>query len=327
MSYMDGYRYEKVEMEVSLKNNIFFSLKKIKKLYPLHLITMFFAIVASVVMMLQKGLRLKSIIWLGGEIVLNLTLLQTWVPYNGINVSLNGVAWYLSVTLFLYFMFPWIKRIIERKSIVKLCIICGIILFTEVVSCIPFITIFGNNSHVYLWFMYCFPVFRLGDFFIGCVLKRIFFESNVRNIEGIKATFFEVLAVVITVLVLICFNQEHSDVMLIALNNWTTIFIPLAAIWVLLFAVNKGIITKILSNKMAMFIGNISAYAFLIHYVITQYMLHLLSFMNIDVVGWKRVILVFFELVVSIGLSVLYRHFHERVITKLFRAKNKIVSQ
>lgn len=40
---------------------------------------------------------------------------------------------------------------------------------------------------------------------------------------------------------------------------------------VYLFAINKGYISKLLSNKVMLYIGNISAYAFLIHQVLIRY--------------------------------------------------------
>ena len=323
--FLMTYRYEKVDVLATPKNCFHFSINKIKKLYPLHIITMSCAIVLSIAIIIHNGLSIKSIIGLLVKVFLNVTLLQTWIPYSSINVSLNGVAWYLSVTLFLYFLFPWIKRIIERNSLIKLCITCGIILIAEIIACIPFIYLLGNDSPVYIWFMYCFPVFRVGDFFIGCVLKRVFFELDFSNIRPIRATAYEVLATTITVFVFLWLKQEQSSIVLLALHNWTTIFIPIAAIWVVLFAANKGYLTRILSNKLTIYIGNISAYAFLIHYVITQYTSHILSYLNIAVDGWCKAFLVFAELVVSILLSILYKNVHERFIINRFFEKRKSI--
>ncbi|WP_026519135.1 acyltransferase family protein [Butyrivibrio sp. FCS006] len=314
--FLMTYRYENVELVESFKNNLCFSLKKIKKLYPLHIITMILVILIHLASVLGGGISIGEIIALLVQIALNVTLLQTWVPNSSFNVSLNGVAWYLSVTLFLYFMFPWIKKVIEQTTIIKLSIICGIILCLEIVTCILFIFVYGIDSPVYVWFMYCFPVFRMGDFFIGCVLKRLFFESNVRSIGMLEATIFEVLAVVITVFVFHWLEIEPDSIVLQALHNRTTIYIPLALIWVLLFAASKGLITTVLSNKLMVFIGNISAYAFLIHYVITTFTSRLLSYLNVSVNGWNRVLLVFAELVVTILLSMIYKLFHEKFLSR-----------
>ena len=321
-----AYKYENVELPPSPGYCFHFSLEKIKKLYPLHIITMLFAIVLTAAKIIHYGARLRSFILLGGKILLNVTLLQTWVPDCRINASLNGVAWFLSATLFLYFLFPWMKRIIERTPIVRLCLICGMILAAETAACIPFIMFFGSNSPTYVWFMYFFPVFRIGDFFVGSVLKRVFFELNLIHISRMKAVLLDASAAAMTFLVYYWHNQDHSHTLLLAIHNRTTLFVPTAAVWVLLFAANKGWLTKMLSNPLSLRIGNLSAYAFLIHFVVTQYISHLLSYKNIVVVGWKRVPLVSAELAVTILLSVLYKHFHEKYekyVTDRFGGRKK----
>ena len=318
--FLMEYRYDNTDFAVSFRDNLSFSLKKIRKLYPLHIITMLLALLIVIISTLSTGVNFGAIMDIGFKTALNVTLMQTWVPFSYINTSLNGVAWYLSVTMFLYFMYPCIKRIIEHTPIFRLYVICGVILLAEVISCIPFIILVGNDSPTYIWFMYTFPVFRLGDFFIGCVLKRIFCEGKKRSIESSKATVIEILTVLVTVFVFILLRKEPGNVILLALHNWTTVYIPLAAAWVMLFAVNKGALTRMLSNKVAMFIGNISAYAFLIHYVTTMYFSVVLSNSNIEVHGLGRGMLVFAELIVSIVLSVAYKLIHEKA---LFYPDNK----
>lgn len=161
----------------------------------------------------------------------------------------------------------------------------------ELLCCIPFILFWGNDSPVYIWFMYCFPVFRLGDFFIGCVLKRMYFEGNYGKPGIVRGTIYEIIATEITVFVCLWHKIEQDNVVFLSLRNWTTVYIPLAAIWIILFVEKRGLITKAFSNKCFIFVGNISAYAFLIHYVVTQYTAILLSFFKLDIVGWNRAIL------------------------------------
>ena len=310
--FLMTYRYENVELDTSLKNNIHFSLGKIKKLYPLHIITMICAIVFNVAFIIYDGVRIKAVLALIGETLLNIALLQTWVPYSSVNVSLNGVAWYLSVIMFLYFMFPWINRIVARNATFKLCLISGIILIIQLFSCMPFIKILGIDSPVYIWFMYCFPVFRLGDFFFGCALKRLYFESDLGNWGVIKGTICEISATLVTVLVFMWLKKEQDNIILLSLHNWTTIFIPISAIWVFLFIINKGLITKMLTNRLTIYIGNLSSYAFLIHYVVTQFTNGTLRVMKINIEGWSRGALVLLELVISLMLSALYKKVHEK---------------
>lgn len=59
---------------------------------------------------------------------------------------------------------------ITTIACVKLSII---IIVLQIISCIPFLILFGKEREVYIWFMYCFPIFRLGDFF-----DRVLFGKN-----------------------------------------------------------------------------------------------------------------------------------------------------
>ena len=96
-------KHENDEMDLTIKNRAKFSLSRISKLYQLHIITMCFAVVLEMATRIYSGLTFRGVVYTLGKIVLNVTLMQTWVPYSNINVSLNGVAWFLSVTMFLYF--------------------------------------------------------------------------------------------------------------------------------------------------------------------------------------------------------------------------------
>lgn len=70
--------------------------------------------------------------------------------------------------LFLYFMFPYIVTWIKKKKRSYLIFTCILILGGEIFSCVPMIY-GGVNRQIYEWYMYCFPVFRLGDFLLDVV--------------------------------------------------------------------------------------------------------------------------------------------------------------
>lgn len=301
------YTYEDKEFNISLYNNIHFSLKKVRLLYPLHIITMFCAVILQVVGIIIDGFTSKSVISLLGKIGLNITLLQTWIPCSRVNVSLNGVAWYLSVTMFLYFTFPWLHKFVKRQSIDFLSMVCMGILLLEVIVCIPFVQFLGNDSCVYIWFMYCFPVFRLGDFFTGCCLGKFYNCNKATSIKFCKANVIEILSAVVTVSVFVWLKKDYSNIIIEAMHNWTTLYIPLAAIWVYLFAKREGLITRILSNRVLIYIGNISSYLFLIHYVVILCINSFARFVDINLLGIGKGILVFVELALSILLSISYK--------------------
>mgnify|MGYP001064821916 CR=1 FL=1 len=104
--------YGKKRIEsVSFTKNISFAWNKMKHLYPLHIVTM---LAMSIFMFIGEGTI--PISQVSVRIFLNLLLLQSWTP---IQCDINGVSWYLCVTMFLYFLFPYILRGMERKYSVK----------------------------------------------------------------------------------------------------------------------------------------------------------------------------------------------------------------
>ena len=308
------------EWKPSAGNSLKFAMGKIKRLYPLHIVTMVFAVILSLAVMLWHGEGIKSYLELAGEIVLHILLLQTWVPHASVSVSLNGVAWYLSAAAFLYFVFPYAASWIRRKRNSFLVFLCVAILGMEILSCIPFIYFLGDNSFVYIWFMYFFPLFRLGDFVIGCCFGKVYgeraagAETGLRGGLSLKYSAMELAATALTVGVLLWMKHgSHTNIVLTAFRNWTTLYIPLAVVWTYLFTVNRGVITYFLNNRLLVGLGNISGYIFLIHYVVILYVNNMLNFLDMELSdGWRAAVAVL-ELGASIISALIYMAIEKRV--------------
>ena len=154
--------------------------------------------------------------------------------------------------------------------------------------------------------MYYFPIFRVGDFFIGCCLcKRKIETARNNNAEFGKYSIYEIGAMLCTVAVFIWMKQKITNPILLATHNWTTLYIPLEAIWIALF-VEKKCITMLLTNRITIFIGNISAYTFLIHYVITQYSGRAINFLDLELSYLENVIVIIIELILTIIVTLVY---------------------
>ena len=61
------------------------------------------------------------------KLLLNLFLIQEWFPLA--NASINGVSWYLSVSLFCYFLFPYLLHALEKIRNKKDVLLLLILLF------------------------------------------------------------------------------------------------------------------------------------------------------------------------------------------------------
>lgn len=307
------YRYEKREIPCTFKDNIRFSWSKIKKLYPLHIITMWLTVFMYLVIWNHNGFTMKDVAFMLTAIGLNITLLQSWVPYNPMCVSLNGVAWFLSVTMFLYFMFPYLKRWMKNKTNKHLVIVCLVVLCGEILACVPLVHTLGMYHPVYLWFSYNFPVFRLSDFFAGCCLGKYWLEMEKKeDVSFLKASMCEIMILIITTGVYLWSGQEPQGFISMAANNGTVPYVPLAVIWILLFIHKRGILTRILINRFTIFLGNISPYIFLIHFVVVQYFTTIKGLFVIKLSYGEHLFFIGVQLVISILLSVAYQKMVER---------------
>lgn len=318
--FLMEYTYSNRDISTSVKENIKFSLKKIKKLYPLHILTMICAVILIVIIAIYTNSFTKRlVISTLGKILLNVTLLQTWIPNSNINTSLNGVAWYLSVTMFLYFVYPYIRKWIKNKSKKFLGSSCMLILIFEILSCIPWIYFLGNNNLAYIWFMYCFPIFRLGEFFIGCCMGKFYIQNENKitsNKSLFEGTIVEFMVLLLTILVIKSNTSTHTTIFIKAIYNWTTIYIPLAVMWIYIFIANCGLLTKVLNNRFFVFIGDISSYTFLIHYVITQYTNKICDLLNLNLTIYMKIGLIIIEFCITILISIGYTKMVEHIKNK-----------
>ena len=107
--------YDRPRTAPGLRSAMTFSLQKIRKLYPLHLIMM-----AAALLLVLKGLLVqpsaRGVLSCAAQLVVSIFLLQTWIPSSRFWFCLNGVAWYLSVQAFLYAIFPWLLAVVKKTD-------------------------------------------------------------------------------------------------------------------------------------------------------------------------------------------------------------------
>ena len=254
------YAYWERPLSRKLRDVFAFAARKIWRLYPLHLIMLFWG---ALYLVLQH----KNLLRIAKGLLLTIPLLQTWVPvwYQAI----NSVAWYLSVCLFLYFSFPYLLALLRRESaIAALLQIVAIFLAQLLVGfCVAQFT----NLNVF-WITYCHPLFRLGDFAIGASLAVIF--KNWRLSAGgswATTTFFTLLeGLGLAVGAAVCILFANPDL----LPRWlkyACLFIPGNMLLIYSFAWDGGLISRCLKNPVVFWLANISPHAFLIHRQVINY--------------------------------------------------------
>lgn len=172
------YSYEDKELPVRYKENFTFAIKKIKRLYPLHILMMCTALVFMAAgYWLYSDRSLNVLAFDASEIILNLSLLQSFIPKEEFYFSLNSVSWYLSVSLFLYFAFPSLMQKVKRCKSVKQAIITIAIAYTVLFFLSASSAVIGLSEDLQKWLTYINPIFRLVDFLIGAYLGYIFLNK------------------------------------------------------------------------------------------------------------------------------------------------------
>ena len=142
---------------------------------------------------------------------------------------------------------------------------------------------FIDNDYFVHWFVYIFPLSRLADFVIGCNLGFIFCITNANNSTHKKQTYYTLWEICILLLILLQLALYFFEIYVPAQGNPIIIYNywwSLTIYWtvtscslIYLFALNKGKLSNLLSNnRVLLFIGDISANAFLIHQIIYRYL-------------------------------------------------------
>lgn len=261
----------------SVWEGVHYSKSKIKKLYSTHIVTMLTMLLLVLYQMYINGI-LNQWWRQGGYVVLNLLLIQNWSASYEVRCSLNGVAWYLSAMTFLYFAFPFIFNVVgkykrRRDGVLGL----GFAGFTALVVAL----LLHKLNQDMFYFTYFFPPYRCLDFFAGCNLGYIFYESNNRGIVAkqenkacfIRYTIYELAGAVLAGITV----YVHWNILDMEGNtDWRWIihdilYLPSSCALVYLFARERGLITRGLKKLGLIKLGNISGYMFLIHYPILHY--------------------------------------------------------
>lgn len=260
--------------DVGIVENFKFAVCKIKRLYPLHIATML--LVLPIIfwdnyLYPQHLFYIKTVI----KMFIHVMLLHSWVPTEGVHFAFNGASWYLSVILFLYFMFPWIFKKVRKHTGNKSALVqvAALILIQFLVFvALPAILLpkGANYSKLRTWFSYINPISRLFDFMIGCNLGYVFFNRK-SGYEKKKSMCYTLLELCVLGSIVFAFAISGSNLVKMLGAKYVSIWTISASLLVYLYAVNRGHISSISVNRFTLYIAELSSYTFLIHQVVIRY--------------------------------------------------------
>ncbi|HBX61529.1 MAG TPA: acyltransferase, partial [Flavobacteriaceae bacterium] len=270
---------------------------RIARIYPLHVLT-FCVMLPFFIINVWQGYFHWDI---AGA---NLFLLQSYIPLKDFYFSINNVSWSISTELFFYLMFPfyviWLHKFPKLKYI--LLLIIPIIIFAE-----PY---FRTNMKLEKAIFYINPIVRSFDFILGIITCQIYKKIKDTPINFSKGTLIEIAAIT----VLAIFFYFHNDVAR-AFRYGIYYWIPIVGI-VLIFALQKGLFSRILQHKTLVYLGEISFAFYMIHMIVIKYGNQYLPKIN----DFQKIGIYF---VIALILSGLTFEYFEKPVAKWIKNKVK----
>lgn len=308
--FMMTYFSKNKELSINPIASFKYSCKKIGKLYPLHILTT----VIQLCFLFWYWPAMNTPLdfsFIAPAFASHVTLLHAWVANQSINFLFNGPSWYLSVSLFLYFMFPLVLKLIKKIKSGKCLILLGVGTLLVMYFAVFFSYKYGSNEF-FTWVAVHCPVIKLGDFFVGCIMGKLYADwrekQTAEPVAGIgfriKWTVIEFVAIAIGAFGLEMWMHFGANASFGLYDNtcfgMSVGFNLVAVLLVFVFVMNRGYITKILSNKVLIFLGDISAFTYLTHYVFTILWTDIVDVFKIDNSGWIKFTAVVTELALTI---------------------------
>lgn len=295
------YVYEKRLITNSISKKEFF-LKRLKRIYPLHIITLLVAVFFVLQDVYEKGMFFSA------KFFVNLFLIQAFIPFGDFYFSFNGVSWNVSVLMFCYFVFPIIVPFFSTISLRK---------FTFLILSIGigiFILMLFIPQKLHHALFYISPILRIFDFIFGIYLFKLshYFSKKDYNYSILE---FSSLIVFLSFFIVANFFPEIFLPFAYSIYFW----IPLG-FFILIFSVEKGIISNyILKKSMFLFLGALSYPFYMWHQLVIRFFERL----DFGYYGNNRLIFLFFIcLTLTIIISYLYSILEKKYIKKLMTKIN-----
>jgi len=264
------YNYSKLGDWHEIKR---FFVARFARIYPSHIAAI------ALLFLLTGGLNLGGLDKLQSVFVgfLNLFLLQSLVPLKDVFLTYNGVAWSISTEFWFYLFFPLLISSFIRGHIYKL-----VILLSVVISFLCFAVLWqisadeGSTQFSLLGILYVNPLVRIFEFYIGVLACEVFLKMQlkfeVEKSSQIKFTIIEICVVVLTISSLwltprlVAYLHIGGELGVILNYYFTKSGSALAfALLIVVFAFNFGVLSRFISGKVFILLGEISFALYLVH--------------------------------------------------------------
>lgn len=238
---------------------------RIARIYPLHILTLFIMVLAG-----ASFASMELIDWIK-HFFANLFLLQAFIPYHDYYFSFNGPSWSLSCEQLFYFVFPFLSAILLKNP--KRLFIVVLLLLVLIPIVMPF-----TSQNLYKTIWYVNPIVRLADFIIGMFLFYTYNQLKIKEWSYKVATSYEIAVIVVFLISYIVAIKWIPQVYRYSCFYWLPISLLL-----FVFSQQRGLLSKVLSNKYLVLLGKISFGIYLIHFIVIKIYLHFVSYYELSI--------------------------------------------
>ncbi len=289
------YQEKIIHKKIKIKN---FYLLRFTRIYPLYFISLLLAIPLKIELLLTDY---KTWLLVFSE---HLVMIQSFVPIREHYFSFNMVSWCISNELFFYLAFPFLIFLFSKINFKK-----KLLLFVFVSIGLSLL-IYILPSRLYHALIYINPCIRIFDFILGIILYDVY--KQLHSISKSKATLFELASIVFLVIMYIV-GIFLPQVIRYSIYYW----LPVSFL-ILVFAMQNGKISSLLSNKLLMILGGLSYGFYISHYLIIKYVTWLnRRFEVID----STILLIIFIFLLSLICGYFAYSYIENPINKLLRKR------
>lgn len=169
-----------------------FLVPRLTKLYPLHWMLL------PVGIWIGRGFLEQTYYYLPA----NFLLLQSWIPTPNSYFSGNGISWFLSTTLFLYLIFPYLWKFCSR-----LTIRCNLFIYIILIV-VRSVLEFAISGEAKVDWLYINPATRWMDFTVGIITFLIYKKLNAKN--SAKRMLWQIFVFLSVMLTLGVFYITHN---------------------------------------------------------------------------------------------------------------------
>ena len=275
--FMAAYTVYGQEPDPSFTNIFRYVGKKVKKIYPLYIITTLITVfLADPVIALMHG-EAVPVRPLAIQLIRNIFLIQSWFPEG--YFMYNGAAWYLSSLVFQYIITLPVLSVLKkmrsggnkypdegRSRIPLFCVMIAILFFAAVLYSYAISAALTGSRLPFTeeYWLYVFPPARFFEYAAGMAAAYIFCLSRKQadHVSRKSRVLFSILEAGI-----FCLWIAR---MAFPVPGWTFRivhwFLP-NVLLILIFAYGKGILSSFFRNRLFVGLGDITFELYLIHVI------------------------------------------------------------